>query len=302
MNVKESFLCTRPIAHRGLHGGGVPENSRAAFERAIREGYAIETDVRCTKDNILVVFHDDTLTRMTGVDKKVIQVTYDEIKKLNLADSQEKIMTLHEFLNFVNGRVPLLIELKDVPERREFPAMVVGAMSGYTGEYAFQAFNPLYVLKIKKLAPQILRGQLAVDIFSKDVIDEIKKHCDMLNLGTNVDIQSVAKLDNNANVRQIREVIAEIADVSGFAQAHKHWKIDAWIIKNMILNIISKPDFISYCSLNLPYKRVKKAHRKSVVLGWVVRTKEELERVAPFVDNIIFEELEPEAVPVPVRV
>lgn len=298
MNIKKSFLYTTPLAHRGLHGNGIPENSRAAFNAAIREGYAIETDVRCTKDNVIIIFHDDTLTRMTGLDRKVIDLDYEEIRKLCLAGTQEKIMTLHEFLDYINGRVPVLIELKDVPERRYFPAMVVGAMQGYKGEYAYQAFNPLYVLKLKKLAPNILRGQLAVDIFSPNVIEEIRKHCDMLNLGTNVDIQSVSHLDDNAGIDQIRTVIADIAEQSGFAEAHKHWKIDAWIIKNMILNFISKPNFVSYCSLNLPYKRVRKAHKKSAVLGWVVRSQEELERVTPFVDNIIFEEFSPEPPPV----
>lgn len=84
-SIRNSFVCNTPIAHRGLHEKGVPENSRAAFTRAIEEGYAIETDVRRTKDGTLVVVHDDNLRRLTGEPGKVSQTSYHDLSAMRLA-------------------------------------------------------------------------------------------------------------------------------------------------------------------------------------------------------------------------
>ena len=164
MTVRDSFLCKTPIAHRGLHEG-VPENSRAAFARAIEEGYAIETDVRRTKDGTLVVIHDDNLKRMTGTEGKVSRTSYRELADLRLCGTEEKIMTLQEFLEYVDGRAPVLLEVKDLYTVVNFPREVVHVMQQYRGEYALQSFNPFYVHRFKQLAPDVLRGQLAVGIF-----------------------------------------------------------------------------------------------------------------------------------------
>lgn len=69
----------QPVAHRGLHGGEIPENSLSAFEEAAAKGYSVETDVQMTKDGELVLFHDDDLLRMCGVDKKVAACTYAQL-------------------------------------------------------------------------------------------------------------------------------------------------------------------------------------------------------------------------------
>ena len=58
--------------------------------------------------------------------------------------------------------------------------------------------------------------------------------------------------------RQVKEAVAMAVEQSGFTDTHKHWKIDAWAIKTMIMNVITKPDFVSYCCCNLPYHRAKK--------------------------------------------
>ena len=169
MTVRESFLCRIPIAHRGLHEG-VPENSRAAFAKAIEEGYAIETDVRRTKDGTLVVVHDDNLKRLTGLEGKVSRSTWRELSALRLENTDEKIMTLEECLEYIDGRAPLLLEVKDLYTVVGFPREVVNVMRQYKGEYALQSFNPFYVHRFKQLAPDVLRGQLAVGIFSPDVL------------------------------------------------------------------------------------------------------------------------------------
>ncbi len=161
MNIRESFLFTTPIAHRGLHGDNIPENSYTAFENAIKEGYAIEIDVRFTKDKKVVIFHDDDLTRLTGVDGKLIDRTYEEISELRLNGTDEPIPLFEDFLKFLNGRVPLMVEIKNVGKVEGLVEATHAILSNYGGEYAIQSFNPFYVKEYKKLAPKIFCGQLA---------------------------------------------------------------------------------------------------------------------------------------------
>ncbi len=104
-----------PVAHRGFHGPGVPENSCAAFHAAIRNGYTIELDIHATKDDVLVVFHDDNLVRMTSYNKTIEDCTFTEIQDLVLDSTDEKIPALAEVLDSVNGQVGLLIEIKHHP-------------------------------------------------------------------------------------------------------------------------------------------------------------------------------------------
>ena len=101
------------LAHRGLHGGSIAENSIPAFAAAADRGIGIELDVRLSSDGEVVIFHDDTLERMTGMSGGVSNYTAKELAKLSLADTGYGIPTLREVLALVNGRVPLLVELKE---------------------------------------------------------------------------------------------------------------------------------------------------------------------------------------------
>lgn len=160
MDLTNSFLRTTPIAHRGLHGGDIPENSFAAFEAAINAGYAIEMDVRFSKDYKLVVFHDDELDRVTDGKGFVKDYTYEELQKFSLKNG-EHIRLFSDFLSFVNGRTPILIEIKYMPHTKGLPEATVEALKGYKGDYALQSFNPLYLIKCRKLCPDKPIGQLA---------------------------------------------------------------------------------------------------------------------------------------------
>ena len=102
----------RPYAHRGLHGDGVPENSLEAFRLACEAGYGIELDVQTARDGTVVVFHDYNLSRMTGKDALLSELDLSELKSLRLYGTQESIPTLREVLDLVDGRVPILVELK----------------------------------------------------------------------------------------------------------------------------------------------------------------------------------------------
>lgn len=161
MNI-EPFLKTTPFAHRGLHGGTMPENSLSAFRAAVEKGYGIETDIRFTKDKKIVVFHDDDLLRMTGDKRQVSDCTYEELSALTLGGTDEHIPLFSDFLEEIGGRVPLLIEIKNMAgvKAGEIAGALSEAMRGYRGEYAVQSFNPLYAHAYKKLHRDIMCGVL----------------------------------------------------------------------------------------------------------------------------------------------
>lgn len=153
-------------AHRGLfdNDGGVPENSLAAFDRAVKGGYGIELDVQLTKDGEIVVFHDYDLKRACGVDVKVSKLTLDELQAYGLFGTEHKIPTLAEVLDFVCGRVPLLVELKGEDKNTELCRLVSTLLSMYDGAYSVESFNPLLLRWFKINRPQVARGQLVTNL------------------------------------------------------------------------------------------------------------------------------------------
>ena len=157
----------RDYAHRGLHDGknGIPENSLPAFRRAVIRGYGIELDVHLTKDGHLVVFHDRSLKRMCDYDGDIDSMTLEEIRLQRLADTQQQIPTLDEVLSLVQGRVPLIIEMKSDAKWGDcaLPRALHQRMQTYEGLYCVESFDPLLLRWYKKHAPGVLRGQLAFD-------------------------------------------------------------------------------------------------------------------------------------------
>ncbi|MBO5394590.1 MAG: glycerophosphodiester phosphodiesterase [Clostridia bacterium] len=161
MNLFNSWLVEQPIAHRGLHDKAAPENSLAAFANAIDNGYAIEFDVRSIADGTVIVFHDESLSRLTDNDGYVKFLNKADLSLLSLKGSEEKIPTLQEALDFIDGRVPILIEIKNDGKVGDLEKSVLEILKNYTGDYAIQSFNPYVLEYFKKNAPHILRGQLA---------------------------------------------------------------------------------------------------------------------------------------------
>lgn len=151
------------IAHRGFHDASAPENSMAAFSRAVEAGYAIELDVHLSRDGEVVVFHDDTLTRMTGDERHLAQCTLEELKALRLAGSDERIPTLEEVLALAQGHVPLLIEMKGESTATALASALVPILDVYDGPFAVQSFNPMLLSAMRKLRPEIVRGLLATN-------------------------------------------------------------------------------------------------------------------------------------------
>ena len=153
----------RNFAHRGLHSEdkSVPENSLEAFRLAGRAGYGAELDVRLTKDGQVVVFHDDTLDRMCGVSGRVDEKSYDELKLLSLAGTNQRIPLLTEVLEVYGGRGPLIVEIKNGPRNRELCEKTYAILSEYPGEVCVESFNPRILRWFRFHAKDIVRGQLA---------------------------------------------------------------------------------------------------------------------------------------------
>ena len=150
----------KKFAHRGLWDEDSPENSLAAFEKAVDAGYGIEFDIHKTIDGHVVVFHDNTLTRMCGVEGKVEQKTLAELKELRLLGTDQQIPTLEELLALVNGRVPLLVELKGESAATGLCPVADAILSQYRGDYIIESFNPLLVRWYRKNRSDVVRGQL----------------------------------------------------------------------------------------------------------------------------------------------
>jgi glycerophosphoryl diester phosphodiesterase len=151
-------------AHRGFHSKdkSIPENSLAAFLLAVSEGYGIELDIQLSADEKVVVFHDDTLLRVCGVDKAVKDCTYKELKTYRLHGTEEFIPLLSDVLSLVAGRVPLIVELKTSNRNALLCAKAAELLDGYEGNYAIESFNPAIVRWFRKHRPNVVRGQLAM--------------------------------------------------------------------------------------------------------------------------------------------
>ena len=154
----------RQVAHRGLHDRelGIPENSLPAFARAVEQGKAIELDLHATADNRLVVLHDFQLKRMTGVPGIVEEWSLEDLRKLRLQGTDAHIPTLDEVLELVDGKVPLLLEIKSerLGEVGRLEPVLMKRLASYQGEFILEAFNPEVLVWLHRHAPQYIRGQL----------------------------------------------------------------------------------------------------------------------------------------------
>ena len=150
------------FAHRGLHGPatGRVENTLPAFEAARDAGYGMELDIQFSRDFQVVVFHDDDLKRLCGDPRKVCQLTLNELRALRPAGGDATIPTLKEVLDAVDGRVPLLIELKNGANNARLCRALMELVKDYRGEYIVESFNPLIVMWFRLHARHIVRGQL----------------------------------------------------------------------------------------------------------------------------------------------
>lgn len=152
------------IAHRGVHNNkDIPENSMKAFKGALDKKYGIEFDIELTKDDVLIIHHDDSLKRMTGIDKNSEELTYEEISKLRLLDTDEAIPTFKELLDLVDGKVFLDIEIKTTKQVKKVVELVLKELEDYKGSLSLKSFDPSIVNRLKKETDKYKIGLLVME-------------------------------------------------------------------------------------------------------------------------------------------
>jgi glycerophosphoryl diester phosphodiesterase len=156
------WLTERPVAHRGLHDRAIVENTLAAAKAATEAGYSIEVDLQLTADNEVVVFHDDTLDRLTGSKGPLAARSLAELKELAVGGTSERIPTLQELLDLIAGRTPLVLELKsDWNGDERLSQRTAEVLEAYSGPVACMSFDPQILMVLQKYAPGLPRGIVA---------------------------------------------------------------------------------------------------------------------------------------------
>lgn len=234
------------FAHRGLHNNKTqaPENSIPAFRLAVDNGYGIELDVQLTKDDVPVILHDYHLRRACKTDILVADLTYKELQQYRIFKSNEKIPTLPEALACIDGKVPIIVELKIPKTAGKICSIVSKILNDYKGEYCIESFNPYGLLWYRKHYPEVIRGQLSSD-FNKE------------------------KKEGS--------------------------KVQYFILKNLLFNFYTKPDFIAYHHIyrkDLSYRICHRLYR-SKTFAWTIKSQEELEDNSKYFDFFIFDSFIP---------
>jgi glycerophosphoryl diester phosphodiesterase len=173
-----SWLRQATYAHRGLHSGGRVENSPSAFRAAIERGLGIECDVQRSRDGEAMVFHDWELDRLTGESGPVKEREAAELRRLHLSGSRDPIPTLPDLLREVDGRVPLLIEIKSRRDVRYSPLCLAvrRALEGYRGPVAVMSFDPRVVRWFRGHAPHLVRGLVVTEEGRRTLTGRYRRH------------------------------------------------------------------------------------------------------------------------------
>ena len=158
-------------AHRGLHDmrQGIPENSLAAFRRAVEHGCGAELDVHLMADGNLAVIHDSSLERVCGKPGFIEDLTADDLAGCALLGTEETVPLFRDVLALFEGKTPLIIELK--VERGNADALtdaVMARLEGWNGTYCVESFHPGVLLRLKEKYPEVIRGQLSRNFLSDE--------------------------------------------------------------------------------------------------------------------------------------
>lgn len=231
------WVLAKPVAHKGLWAPGSqrPENSLAAFAAAANAGHPIELDVQLSADGRVVVFHDYTLSRMTGRGGRLAEMPLAQLRQARLMGGSETIPELADVLNLVDDRVPLFVEIKNEGEVGKLEDAVAKHLSAYGGRAVVMSFNPYSLARVAKTAPRIIRGQLSGSFNNEDLA----------------------------------------------------W-YKVFILRNLLMNRVSKPDFIAYEIAQMPnaVTRMQKWRGRPLV-GWTAQTPAQYRRMRDYCDQLI---------------
>jgi glycerophosphoryl diester phosphodiesterase len=159
-----AWLTARPFAHRGLHdaSAGVIENTVSAFSAALHHNYGIETDLQISADGEAMVHHDDALGRLTEGRGRLAEMAATDIQKVRFQASADRILRLGELCDLVDGRVPVLLELKShFDNDRRLAQRITDVLAAYTGPVAVMSFDPAMIEVVRWIAPHLTRGIVA---------------------------------------------------------------------------------------------------------------------------------------------
>lgn len=181
-----SFLKSNLIAHRGcFNNKDIPENTIPAFKSAIKGNHPIELDIHLLKDNTIVVYHDDNLKRLIGIDKKIIDYDYKELVKLKILNTKYTIPKLIDVLELIDSKVPIIIEIKGDRKAGELEPLLIKILDKYKGKYVVKSFDYKSVLWFKNNKPEYIRGLLIDSYTIKTKINIMKTKPDFLSLNYN---------------------------------------------------------------------------------------------------------------------
>jgi glycerophosphoryl diester phosphodiesterase len=158
------WLTARPVAHRGLHDriNGIIENMPGAAQAAIDGNFSIECDIQLSADGEAMVHHDDALGRLTDGSGALLGMTAAALQAVAFKDTPERMMTLGDLCALVQGRVPLVIEVKShFDGDRKLVTRMSQVLSSYRGHAVGMSFDPDQVLALRELMPQLPRGIIA---------------------------------------------------------------------------------------------------------------------------------------------
>ncbi len=153
------FITNNMIMHRGFFDNErIVENTIKAFKKANSNNHPYEFDVRLTKDEKVIVFHDDTLKRLSGINKKVSDMTYDELKDIKLLNIGS-IPLLEDVLKLDNKN-GIMIEIKNDDNNMLIVDKVLELLKDYKGKYSIISFNKNTLKYIRTKNKDIVLGLL----------------------------------------------------------------------------------------------------------------------------------------------
>lgn len=175
------FLKRSLIAHRGVHNSQILENTLPSFVKSVDKNYIIELDIHILTDNTIVVYHDHNLKKLTGVNKIIETLSYQELSKIKI-DKKYTIPTLKQVMHIVNKKVPILIEVKDMNNNSKFEEELVKILDEYDGEFAIQSMNPFVIDWFYKNRKDYIIGLIIFNELNYSIVKKYTKKIDFISV------------------------------------------------------------------------------------------------------------------------